>query len=49
MIHQTAIISTKAKIGRNVTIEPYCIIHDNVEIGDNCFIGSFSEIGLPTP
>ncbi len=49
MIHQTAIISSKAKIGRNVTIEPYCIIHDNVEIGDNCFIGSFSEIGLPTP
>jgi len=49
MIHQTAIISTKAKIGHNVIIEPYCIIHDNVEIGDNCFIGSFSEIGLPTP
>jgi len=34
-IHPTAIVSKKAKLGSNVEIGPYCIIEDNVEIGDN--------------
>ena len=34
-IHATAIVSEKAKLGKNVVIGPYCIIGDNVEIGDN--------------
>ena len=38
-IHSTAIVSSKAKIGNNVTILPYTIIEDNVEIGDDCIIG----------
>src|ERR1017187_1047467 len=29
----------KAKIGTNVTIEPFSTIYDNVEIGDNTWIG----------
>ena len=32
MIHNTSIISRKAKIDNNVKIGPYCIIGDNVEI-----------------
>ena len=34
-IHPTAIVSSKAKLGNNVNIGPYCIINENVEIGDN--------------
>lgn len=49
MIHQTAIISSSAKIGHNVTIGAFCIIHDNVELADNCVVGSYSELGLITP
>ena len=33
--HNTAIISSKASIGKNVTIGPYCIVNDNVKINDN--------------
>ncbi len=36
MIHQTAIISTKAKIPENAKIGPYCIIDDGVSIGEGC-------------
>ena len=40
MIHSTAIISDRAKIGSNVEIGPYSIIGDNVEIADNVKIMS---------
>jgi len=43
-IHSTAIVSSKAKIGNNVTILPYTIIEDNVEIGDDCVIGPSAVI-----
>ena len=36
MIHQTAIISTKAKISENTKIGPYCIIDDEVSIEEGC-------------
>ncbi|PPR27554.1 MAG: Acyl-[acyl-carrier-protein]--UDP-N-acetylglucosamine O-acyltransferase [Alphaproteobacteria bacterium MarineAlpha9_Bin4] len=35
-IHATAIVSPKAKLGNNIYIGPYCIVNDNVEIGDGC-------------
>ncbi|NWF88423.1 MAG: acyl-ACP--UDP-N-acetylglucosamine O-acyltransferase [Ignavibacteriaceae bacterium] len=38
-IHPTAIISSKAKLGKNITVDAYAIIKDNVEIGDDCSIG----------
>lgn len=43
------IISPKAQIGKNVVIEPFTVIHDNVVIGDNCTIQSHCDIGRPTP
>lgn len=46
--HTTAIISSRAKIGKSVEIGPYTIIHDNVEIGDGTKIGSNCEIGVST-
>lgn len=48
MIHPTAIICEKVKLGRNVKIGPYTIVHDNVVIGDNTDIGSHCELGVPT-
>lgn len=48
-IHATAIISKNAKIGENVTIGAYSIIHDGVAIGDDTKIGSYCELGIKTP
>ena len=51
MIDNMSIISKKAKIGKNVSIGPYCIIEDNVIVGDNTKIDShtiikeYTEIG----
>lgn len=49
MIHSSSIISTLASIGKNVQIAPFCIIHDNVVIGDNTVIDSYCELGITTP
>lgn len=43
-IHQTAIISSSAKLGTSVTIGPYVVIEDEVEIGPDCEIGAHSVI-----
>ncbi|MCD6132867.1 MAG: acyl-ACP--UDP-N-acetylglucosamine O-acyltransferase [Deltaproteobacteria bacterium] len=40
MIHPTAIVSNKAKIGKNVEIGPYSYIGEEVEIGDGTRIGN---------
>ena len=51
MIHPTAIISPHAKIGSDVEVGPYCIIGENVTLGDRCKLHSHvvlqghSEIG----
>lgn len=49
-IHSTAIISPKAKLGKNIKIGAFAIIDDDVVIGDNCVIEpkahiQFAEIG----
>lgn len=50
-IHSTAIIGEDAKLGSNVSIGPYTIIEDYVEIGNNtiiygsCYIGYKVKIG----
>ena len=50
-IHPTAIIGDKVKIGKNVAIEPYAVIEDNVEIKDNTvlyagvYVGHHTKIG----
>ncbi len=48
MIHPTAIISSKAKLGRDVSVGPFTVIHDDVFIGDGTSIGGHCEIGHPT-
>ncbi len=44
MISNLAYVHPKAKIGNNVTIEPFAMIHGDVEIGDDCWIGSNAVI-----
>ena len=39
-IDSTAIISENAKIGQNITIGPFCLIGDDVEIGDGTILKS---------
>lgn len=39
MISELASVSPKAKLGKDVIIEPFTTIYDDVEIGDGCRIG----------
>lgn len=48
MIHSSAIVSPNAKIGVDVEIGPFSIVHDNVVIGDNVKIASYCELGIKT-
>ncbi|MDT8998828.1 N-acetyltransferase [Paucibacter sp. APW11] len=48
MIHSTAIVSPRAQLGRDVSVGPFTIIHDDVVIGDGSTIDSHCEIGYPT-
>ena len=49
MIHPTALVSDKAKLGRNVSIGPYSIVHDAVILDDDVVVEAYCEIGYPTP
>lgn len=48
MIHETAIIDPKAKLGRNVSVGPWTWIGPDVEIGDDCVISSHVVVRGPT-
>ena len=48
MIHKTAIVSAKARLGSNVTIGPYSIVHDEVILEDDVTIDAYCEMGYPT-
>lgn len=45
-IHSTAIISEKAKIGRNVSIGQFTTVYDNVTIDDDVVIEGYCELGV---
>lgn len=45
-IHPSAIVSSKAKIGINVKIGPFTVIHDNVSLGNDSIIEGFCELGV---
>ncbi len=53
-IHATAIVAPSAKLGKNVTVGPYCIIgkgavlHDNVVLKSHVCIEGIVEIGAGT-
>ena len=43
-VHSTAVIASSAKIGAGAHIGPYCVIEDDVEIGDHAVLHSFVTI-----
>lgn len=47
-IHSTAILGKEVKLGKDISIGPYVVIEDNVEIGDSCIIYSGVFIGYDT-
>ncbi len=54
VIHPTAIVSAKARIGNNVSVGPYCIVgddvilHDNVQLVSHVTVAGITEIGAGT-
>jgi len=48
MIHPTAIVSPRARLGKNVEVGAFSIVHDDVQVGDDAVIGSHCEIGHPS-
>ncbi|MFA5388719.1 MAG: UDP-3-O-(3-hydroxymyristoyl)glucosamine N-acyltransferase [Candidatus Omnitrophota bacterium] len=47
-IHPTAVIGDKVKLGKNVAIEPYVVLEDNVEVKDNTIIYAGVYVGHHT-
>jgi len=48
LIHETAIVSPGAKLGKNVSVGPWTYIGPDVEIGDDCVIHSHVVIKGPS-
>jgi UDP-3-O-[3-hydroxymyristoyl] glucosamine N-acyltransferase len=47
-IHQSAVISKSAHIGRNVAMGPYVVVEDGATVGDNTILYAFCYIGKNT-
>ncbi len=48
-IHPSAVVSPRAHLGVGVTVGPFTVLHDGVELGDDCVVDSHCELGHPTP
>lgn len=47
-VHPSAHVSPRARLGDDVEIGPFSIIHDNVVIGNRVTIGAYCELGIAT-
>ena len=47
-IHPTAFIATSAKLGRDVTVGPFAVIGDEVELGEGCIIHHHAVLQGPS-
>jgi acetyltransferase-like isoleucine patch superfamily enzyme len=45
LIHPTAIVSPLAHLGKNISVGPFSIIHDHVQIGSGTCIDGYCELG----
>ena len=43
-VHPTAVVSPKARLGRDASIGPYCFVDDEAKIGERCRLHSFVAI-----
>ncbi|MBX3097438.1 MAG: acyl-ACP--UDP-N-acetylglucosamine O-acyltransferase [Fimbriimonadaceae bacterium] len=43
-IHPSSIVSAKAELGTNVAVGPFCVVEDDVVIGDDCVIESHAAV-----
>lgn len=48
-IHPSSFVSPSAKLGDDVEIGPFSIIHGNVVLGKRVKVGAYCELGIPTP
>jgi acyl-[acyl carrier protein]--UDP-N-acetylglucosamine O-acyltransferase len=48
-VHPTAVVSPTARLGRDVEIGAFTIVHDGTTVGDRSSIGSHCVLGEPTP
>ncbi len=48
-VHPSAYVSSTAKLGEDVEIGPFTIIHENVVLGNRVTIGAYCELGISTP
>jgi acetyltransferase-like isoleucine patch superfamily enzyme len=48
IIHPSSSVALGAKLGDDVEIGPFSIIHANVIIGNRVKVGAFCELGIPT-
>ncbi len=44
-IHPTAVVGEGVRLGRDVTLGPYCVVEDGAEVGEGCRIGAHAVIG----
>ena len=44
-VHPTAVVSTKATLGRDIRIDAYAVIGDGATLGDRAWIGAHAVIG----
>lgn len=47
-VHPTAQVALGARLGDDVEIGPFSVIHSNVILGDRVKIGGYCELGVPT-
>lgn len=48
-VHPSSYVSTGAKLGDDVEVGPFSIIHDNVILGNRVKVGAYCELGISTP
>lgn len=44
MIHPTAIVSSETRLGADVSVGPYAIVEDGVELGDGCVVHAHASV-----
>ena len=47
--HPSSYVAPEAKLGTDIEIGPFCIIHANVILGNRVKVGAYCELGVSTP